>query len=91
MSWILKAFSFRTLLEFAARLRLGGALWDLIVRAVDDTESFNSDLPGEQKFQLALSHIRSHAAAYALSVTDSLVRWGIETAVRLMKDKLAGQ
>ena len=89
MSWALKFFSLKSLLYFCARTKLGDALWKIIRDAVRAAEAESPMGGGGRKFARVLSSTRAAVIPLGLEVGNSLLRWGIETAVDLLEEKTA--
>ena len=87
MKLLLKLFSFRAMLELVVRYKLGNQLWSIIKNAVETAERSNPAAPGPTKFITAVSQIRRATIMLGLVYSESLLRWGIESAVRLLKEK----
>lgn len=81
---ILKLFSWATLLEFIAKLRLGNKAWELIRDAVGYVESSMPSANGSAKFAAALNIIISGLRQIGIELSKSLLNWGIESAVSLL-------
>ena len=87
MTWLLKMFSLSALLEYAAKLALGTKMWDLIRKTVNEVEVDHPNIPGEEKFKEASQRIFTAIQRASIQTAKSLINWGIETAVRILKEK----
>lgn len=83
--WLVQKIPLAMLLRLVAQLRLGATLWGIVVRVVGDVESEFSELPGREKFLLALNRVLSELRRQGLGWTDNLLNWAIEQAVAVKK------
>lgn len=82
---ILRFFSWKTLLEFAAKILLGPA-WNLIKGTVLAVEEDFPGASGADKFKVAYEVILKQLKKTVAELPkERMLRWGIETAVGILK------